>query len=463
MAELYGLYASAGKGTPDYVLYNIKAIEMMRKVGITHFNYVHNIFFGASIGLYRSNSYKQSINYGLQCLAFTRLKKKLWNPRTYVFQLDIVGAAYLKLGRYDSAKYYYQLIIDTLIQKVSRHYPDKMLWMGIAKGNIGHCLILQGSEQQGIPMVEFQLNVSKQFKAYNNMAMAENILAGIYFKHRSYKIALEKWKNVYYWSCKDGFYLTDQKLLALQGIQKSFQKLNELDSAYKYNELYHKINNERLTDVNAKTLCLLKAKIEFDNIQDNLEDTGMKLQHKKTILNFTLAAILMVTVISGLLYNRQRLKNKYEKELLNRDRIVKELEIKEAKDKISAFAVSMHEKEQLIRDMQKAINENGVPDLGMSLCNYVLITDKEWIKFKEDFTKAYPLFYYRLKEVIPKITPAEERLASLICLQLSNQQIADMLGNSKDSVLRSKRRLKNRITIPEGIAFENYICSLNQI
>lgn len=171
----------------------------------------------------------------------------------------------------------------------------------------------------------------------------------------------------------------------------------------------------------------------------------------------------MVTVISGLLYNRQRLKNKYEKELLNRDRIVKELEIKEAKDKISAFAVSMHEKEQLIRDMQKAINENGVPDLGMSLCNYVLITDKEWIKFKEDFTKAYPLFYYRLKEVIPKITPAEERLASLICLQLSNQQIADMLGNSKDSVLRSKRRLKNRITIPEGIAFENYICSLNQI
>lgn len=168
-------------------------------------------------------------------------------------------------------------------------------------------------------------------------------------------------------------------------------------------------------------------------------------------------------VISILIYNRQKLKAKYEIEILNLDRMAKDLEVKEAKEKIKVFTLNMGQKEKLIKNLERTIKANGTDNLNDSLLNYVLVTDAEWIKFKEVFSKAYPLFFPRLKQLMVQVNPAEERLASLICLDLNNQQIANTLGISITSVSRSKRRLKQRIAVPEGQTIESYICDLNDL
>lgn len=462
-AEVYTLCAEVGKGTNRYVLYNLKAIELERKIGFSHFKYVHNRFFNVSLGLYQSNNYRKSIDYGLQCLAFKNIRKDTWDPRVYIFQLDIVGASYLKLNQYDSARYYYQQIIDTLTKRPDEDQNVQSLWWGIAKGNIGHVLILQGKEAEGIPLVNLQLQNSTEIKSYNNMAIAQNILAGLDFKSEKYNEALAKWKQAYHWALQSEYYVVEQKLLSLRGIADSYRKVQQPDSAYKYDDLYNKLNNERLLDLGSKKLSAIKTKIEFDDIQSNLESIGLKLQQEKMTRNFILGGIFLLTVISILIYNRQKLKAKHETELLNLDRMAKDLEIKEAKEKINAFALNMGEKEKLIKDLERTIKANGTDNLNDSLLNYVLVTDAEWIKFKEAFSKAYPLFFPRLKQLVFQINPAEERLASLICLDLNNQQIANMLGISATSVARSKRRLKQRIAVPEGQTIESYICDLNDL
>ncbi|NII84283.1 MULTISPECIES: hypothetical protein [unclassified Pedobacter] len=462
-AEVYTLCAEVGKGTNRYVLYNLKAIELERKVGFSHFKYVHNRFFNVSLGLYQSNNYRKSIDYGLQCLAFKNVRKDTWDPRVYIFQLDIIGASYLKLNQYDSARYYYQQIIDTLTKTPDENANVQSLWLGIAKGNIGHALILQGKEAQGTPLVYLQLQNSTAIKSYNNMAIAQNILANLDFKHKRYQEAVSKWKQAYHWALQSEYYVVEQKLLSLKGIVMCYRKLQVPDSAYKYGDLYNRLNNERLLELGAQQLSAIKAKIEFDDIQTNLENISTKLRQEKMTRNFILGGIFLLAVISLLLYNRQKLKVKHETEILNRDRMAKDLEIKEARERINSFALNMGQKEKLIRNLERTIKANGTDNLSSSLLNYVLVTDEEWHKFKEAFSKAYPLFFPRLKQIVAHLNPAEERLASLICLDLNNQQIANMLGISASSVARSKRRLKQRIAVPEGQSIESYICDLNDL
>jgi DNA-binding CsgD family transcriptional regulator len=77
-----------------------------------------------------------------------------------------------------------------------------------------------------------------------------------------------------------------------------------------------------------------------------------------------------------------------------------------------------------------------------------------------EFYRAYPDFFPAFKKLVANPTPAEERLATLIYLDLSNQQIANTLGISKDSVTRGKRRLKQRLNLQADEVLEVYIRDL---
>ncbi|HKO81738.1 MAG TPA: hypothetical protein VJU78_15140, partial [Chitinophagaceae bacterium] len=110
MAEIYVLYAEVAAYN-NHLLYNLKAIDIQRRIGFSHFTTVHNRFFIVSDALYRSKDYRQSIQYGLECLSFVNTDKQHWSKKIFILQLDILGAAYKKLGIYDSTAYYYQKIL----------------------------------------------------------------------------------------------------------------------------------------------------------------------------------------------------------------------------------------------------------------------------------------------------------------------------------------------------------------
>lgn len=50
-AELYALYADNSLTYYDYILYNMKALEIQKKIGFEHFRFVQNRFFGISDAL----------------------------------------------------------------------------------------------------------------------------------------------------------------------------------------------------------------------------------------------------------------------------------------------------------------------------------------------------------------------------------------------------------------------------
>ena len=219
MAEIYALYAEI-TGKNSQLLYNLKAIELQERIGFEHFYTVHNRFFIVSSALYHNREYRQSIDYGLRCLSFIKTDVAHWLQRVYVLQLDILGASYKKLGIYDSAIYYYHMIQDTLVRKPDNDYIQT-LWLGIAKGNIGHCLALQGNYVKALPLINEYISNSRTVKDRINVSMGYNALASAYFGQQQNSSALSAWQNAYFWSSQTGS--IDNSFEAAKGIAEIYR------------------------------------------------------------------------------------------------------------------------------------------------------------------------------------------------------------------------------------------------
>ena len=62
--------------------------------------------------------------------------------------------------------------------------------------------------------------------------------------------------------------------------------------------------------------------------------------------------------------------------------------------------------------------------------------------------------------MVPDITVAEKRMASLIRLHLNTKQMASMLGISTDSVYKIRQRLRKRLQLDDELATETFLTKI---
>ena len=74
-----------------------------------------------------------------------------------------------------------------------------------------------------------------------------------------------------------------------------------------------------------------------------------------------------------------------------------------------------------------------------------ILTDEQWRNFKFKFENVHIDFFNRLQYEIPTVTEAEKRLLALTKLEMSNNEIASMLGISPESVTKTRYRLRKKV------------------
>ncbi len=128
----------------------------------------------------------------------------------------------------------------------------------------------------------------------------------------------------------------------------------------------------------------------------------------------------------------------------------KQLELKT--QELQSFSNSIREKNKLIEEFEKQIEESqaALPQKQenlQQLSKAIILTEEDWEDFKALFEEVHPNFFFTLKQDNPELTNAEMRLVALLKLKLSNKEIAGMLGISPDSVVKTKYRLKKKLSI----------------
>ena len=456
IAEISINYAEICYALKEYeasMMYFINGLELKEKLAIPI-----NPFYFRMVGelLYKIKEYQESIYYSVKSIHATRPMRDNMDSVSVMWAHNTAALGHHRLQQYDSAFYYYKKGLDYATA------VNQEVWKGIISGNMGQVYFELQQYDKALPLLLFDYTVSKEVKLLENaanslqwaartqLAMGNHSKALEYIREAS--SILEVAREPFY---KRNIYSTAAEL---------FKTIGVYDSAFYYTKKYELLNDSlnRVIALSSIKVSQIRANDEMNRYQISALQREQEKQAMQR--NILVVVFVLLSLIGLLLFNRHQLKSRLKLEQLERDKQTMEAEIVSARHQLSIITKKVAEKTSLIEKLEEQIlhkmNTEDQQALIAELSHQTILTEEEWYQFKSLFQTIYPSFFTQLKQQVPDITVAEQRLAALIRLQLTSKQMASMLGISVDSVHKTRQRLRQRLNITKEVNMEAYIAAI---
>lgn len=244
-------------------------------------------------------------------------------------------------------------------------------------------------------------------------------------------------------------------------LSNTYRLQNNLEQALVYFDKYDALKDTLAKENSQKEFARIEAEYRVQKMTDSLKYIATLNEHeageRKLERNGSILVLSLASIISLLLVNRQKLKQMQGRKLAEAETLrAEEL----AKQQLADFTQSIQEKNALIEKFSAEITRyqtssyNETPETDSSLeelQSAVILTEEQWVNFQSLFDKVHHGYIARTREKYPALTAAELRFIVLSKLELSNKEMAAMLGVSLEAVRTNKHRLLKKLSLPEGI------------
>jgi len=439
---------SFGKAFENY----LKAYNLLEKIPEEKLPPRQYALYVVSQAYYRYNDFENALKLSLRTNKTFRIKTFV-----YVFNTDLIGMCYMKTAQYDSARIYFQRVFDH-----AHIMESEVAWKGIALGNIGLTYFQQNNFDKAIEYLSQAVPMTMEGNVPDNTVSFASPLSAIFSKQdipAEAKKFLTISLNAAHLANDNEDYFTAYNSAAAyyRSVKDPVRYIFYSDSANIYNG---KLAAQK--DLNIK----YKIEMAVQNEQAKEKEKSFANEKQQQILlrNAIIAFIVLLMIISLLLYNRSQIKNKSRQQQLIAQKQLAENELRTATQQLNTFTQSIREKNEFIEKASREI-ERVNAELNVAknerhglasqpetdnhslqlLQNSVLLTDEDWRNFTQLFEKVHDGFFQRLKLKLPGLSPAETRFAALIKLQLSNKEMASMLGVGTEAIRQIRSRLKKKL------------------
>ena len=366
---------------------------------------------------------------------------------------NTIGLYYQKTGNLDSSDYYFNQVLQN---ETLRHEE----WSGIAMGNLGYNQYLRGNYDEAIPLLEKDIAITEK---YNNPHFGNKSiiwLANIYLsKHDIAKAEQMAMLSKSYIESKDlfdhcqFFYPLMSKLYSAKGDLKKGQLY--LDSS-----LWAKDSVER--KFSAMQLARAQQKAEATKQQQELVKLEQQKKNKILQRNALMVFVILLSILGFYIY--RLIKRRHKQEQLVKDMTLekKQQELAAAEQQLKDFTLHFQEKSRLLEELEVQLRLKGNEDqiLVEQLRQSTLLTDDQWVSFRQVFEKVNSGYLLRLKEKLPDLTPGEIRYMALAKLQFSNKEMAAALGISHQTIRVTAHRLRKKLHLPEDGSLAELVSSI---
>lgn len=449
LSELYGKYALMCE--PNKKLYYLlKCIEIREHIGLNYFSDISSNYYWASELLYSITDYKSSASYAARGLRLYTDKERRDLLFQYILMADLAGASYLRINQPDSAIYYYSHIGNLIKDRIANpnNYKSPMtaetlqIWQGVVKGGTAKAHMLQERYDIAYNLLLQNLQSSIRFKQWDDVAGIQNSLAKIDESQGHISSALSRYLQAYQLASKS----TKLSVLvtAAVGASSSFALQHQYDSAYIYHKRYLQWKEIVDKNINQSRLDIVKAQVDFEQMQKVLVQSQNNLINQKRIRNSILVAIVFLTAIALLLYNRKSLRMSLQNEKLEKEKQKSETERKYAQQQINSIVQNIAEKNKLIKQLQNQLTVTDQSQINTALNNFIILTEEDWQKFKINFETVNPSFLHRIKQKMPQITQGEQRIILLAKLGLNTKEMANATGVSPETIRSVSSRMRKK-------------------
>nr|WP_067053466.1 tetratricopeptide repeat protein [Mucilaginibacter sp. L294] len=446
-ANYYFLYKQNSAACRYYLL----SEENLREVGFDNVPDIGNIFSETATFYYSLADFDNA--RGNLRLA---LKYKPALSRTRINIINTIGLTYRNDGQYNTAMGYFNSALKmALVTKDSA-------WVAIANGNIGSVYFLQHQYEKARPLVEADYRQSLKFDQKLNAAIALLRLIRINIDNGNSKLAALQLDTA------DKILLQYKENVLTQRVQyyelkaEINERLGNMAEAVKYRDISGKLSDsvakrDNITAIERVRLqwVIEKSREELDNLKKSAEVDAFKQ-------NTIIIVLLLLIIITVLIYNRQRLKAKKDKELFASEKLRVDEELKNATMALKGYTENLMQKNTLIDEIKTELENIQLKyaDAGIAgnldkMMQEHIMTDENWAEFKKLFSRVYTTFFYNLRNAYDNLSGTDVRLLALIKLKLNNREISGMLGITIDGVKKAKQRLRKKMNLSGGEEIED--------
>lgn len=448
--EIYGDYCLATDKPETALFYFLKSTELRRKLGDRYFfNKSVQVFGALGEILYKMQEYEQAIQYIQQGLNLSGNRKN-----QYASSLNTIGLAYQRLSKYDSAILWYNKGLASAMAN------NDTIWQGIIKGNIGSLYFEQKEDSRALPLLwaDYSITVNNET---NNAGNTLHRIALIYLRQNktdsAYLLAKESFRIVSTFKPANQWFIRN----AYFTLSEIFRKKGNIDSAFFYANIYHRINDSLNQAVARNRTDVVQTKLDFEKTSNRINILLREKKLESNKRNLLLAGILLLLIACWFYFRWQKQLHQSRQQQLMHQKEKAETEIKNAQEQLSVFTGHLVEKNELIEKLQQQLQLQNM-EINEGLLNQSILTENDWLRFKDMFDKANPGFIKQLKLIAPDISTAEVRFAVLIRLNVGNKHIASMLGIGADAVRKTKSRLRQRLQLTAGTELDDFIKRISQ-
>lgn len=439
----------------EATMYGLLAKELYDKYGYEKIYPMATVLHNLAFSLYRSREYRSAIDMSLLYLIRDRgyLSKHDTIPKLNdVYAWNTLGLAYTKLGIVDSAF----IAFDNGLKGAKE--LSNPFWTAIITGNKGDVFFQMGKIDSARTLLKFDYKGSIAAEEFDNAANSLQWLARIDMIHNKPQEALIKTREAH--RLLLSAYKPEYMANTLFTYTKVFASLGNADSVSYYLDkflpLHDSIEKEAADSRTENVLMRLESKENIHTIKTlNKEKKRIAL-----IRNFILILILLFALVGFLILNRQKLKLKVRRQEALEEKRMAEQEARLAIDQLNLFTRSLREKTTMIESLQAQLMDRELTEEQKehiaALSRHSILTDGDWENFKTLFEKVYPAFFYRLKQKVADLTTADQRMAAMAKLQMSNKEAATLLGIASNSVVKAKQRLRHRLGLEPEADLEQY-------
>ncbi len=392
---------------------------------------------------------------------------------------SFIGGMYEKMGYYPKGLAYQQealKIFESLNHKGQ---------LAVVRENIGS--IYEDLEQYDSAYVNFQKAYILNLFLGDSLRIIGNLnnLGDVLRKTREPEQGLLYSVQAAEMSGRLGFLY--QQRSAIVDISKSYAEMRDYSNAYKFLEKSRQLSDLVYSEESARQLAIQETQNKL--YAKNQQISQLEQMHDfDAVVKWLLVFLVgLMCVLGWVIFNRQKLKIRSNKELLGRQQeiiLVKEqliateqqnmqlLELKmETEEKahskaLTAQTLHVIDKNQMLEDIQarlKIIMEVEPKEQKKRIRNLIkqidfnFSHDTDWEDFKYSFEKVHQDFFKNMQQRTGGLTPAEMKLASLMRLNLNSKEIASSLGISMDSLRISRYRLRKKLNLEKGDSLQQFL------
>ncbi|WP_299551038.1 tetratricopeptide repeat protein [Seonamhaeicola sp.] len=376
-----------------------------------------------------------------------------------------LAIAYMELGNthYDLKNYDKALLNYNKGLKISRTQKwDNFIAPYLE--NIGAVFLDKKDYDKALEYFFNSNKISSKHGSVNNQIIYLNDVASAYLGKKDYNRALNYYTQAI--QLADSIGSLDNLSDNYKERAEAYREKGDYRNAITDYKKHMVLNDSLFNTVKAKQIDELKTQYETEKKEQeiqlqNKEIDLLRQKEKNNNLQRLLLGIGLLLSLLGFYAVRQKLKrNKLEKE-----KVESELAFK--KKELTTHALHLAKKNEVLEGLkQKAkafkasdTNQNGYQQLIQTI-NFDLKDDNNWENFSKYFQEVHKDFNNNVKQKFPEVTSNELRLMSLLKMNLSSKEIANILNISPEGIKKARYRLRKKLDIATEDSLQDLVLSL---